>query len=406
MLTPVRSVPLTDGYNLVRITPGPSISRLGPSDFADEDKLTVLFETDVNLLILHQQILSRFNERKQKCKGLSEKVKNLKLKMACSNNISEAMLSAIEREIISLENKIDFYSNDSHLSSYLYHTKELLDQYNIMGPKLRVVTFGEEEAPTSSSIEPERLSIIQKFLDIVEYYVPLNVVRSVNEEELCLGCGKPFKDLEVNAFGKQSCACGSERDAPYKIHKSISKINNTGTNDYEALVNFMDAIERYTGKHKDKPPKSVYLDLDKFFSDNTFMPAEEIKKKPLIGKEREGTSFEIMFIALKRTGHSDQYKNIHVIVNIYWGYPLADLSAVEQRIIQDFKDTQVVYNRIKDKFASMYVWYRLCRHLQSRNFPCSKKEFRMITTPSIADEYEGYWKQMTSEAKIPYKPLT
>ena len=119
--------------------------------------------------------------------------------------------------------------------------------------------------------------------------------------------------------GKQSCSCGSERDAPYKVHKSISKIGNAGTNDYEALVNFMDAISRYKGVQKDKPHRDVYSDLDIYFMSSGFATSEEIKKRSLIGKEREGTSFEIMFIALKEMGHSEQYKNIHIILHNYWG---------------------------------------------------------------------------------------
>ena len=167
MLRPGKSVDLGGGYNLVRITNGPTITKLGPSDFSDEEKINVNFETDVNLITLNQQILNRFNERKLKCTLLNETFNDLKLQISCSSGSSSSILSRIEKQSIDIEHKIKIYSSTDYIDSYVNHTKDILTEYNILGPKVQIVAFGDE-SPTNLLMEPERIAIIQKFLDIAD----------------------------------------------------------------------------------------------------------------------------------------------------------------------------------------------------------------------------------------------
>jgi hypothetical protein len=103
---------------------------------------------------------------------------------------------------------------------------------------------------------------------------------------------------------------------------------------------------------------------------------KEIKKLRLHQKEkRNTTSRQLMFEALGETNNSAYYDDINLIMHNYWGWDLPDIGDLEEQIMEDYVNTQQIYNGIpnKDRNASLNIQFRLFVHLKALGYPCTER---------------------------------
>ena len=203
--------------------------------------------------------------------------------------------------------------------------------------------------------------------------------------------------------------CGYEREniSYNSTYKDIQRVNLSNRNNYDDCENFRKALLRFQGKQNHQPPIKLYEQLDDYFVKIKKPTSKDILKIPLLEGRKKGTSREMMFEALSETNNSAYYDDINLILHIYWGWELPDISQLEERIMEDYINTQHIYNAIlqKDRNASLNIQFRLYVHLKAVGYPCTKDDFKIQTSRDSLIFHNEMWKIMCEKTGIKFYPV-
>ena len=201
-------------------------------------------------------------------------------------------------------------------------------------------------------------------------------------------CGYDLSTIENEERAAIHCpSCGLECNLVNQVVTSCN--DKVGKNNYEDRENFLKALKRFQGKQVNKVPSSVMDKLDDYFRRYNLPLSDEVKCRPLDSHgKREGTTLDMLLKALSEVGCSSYYEDVNLIGHIYWGWALPDLAHLEESIMEDYDKSQRIFEEIKDeRKSSLNTQYRLYRHLERQGFPCSKNDFKMVTTREILEYY-------------------
>ena len=370
------------------------------------------YTDDFNILEVHECILKRFSLFKNK--NIEKFKKNLEIE----ESKLEKMLTYIERNRIlknieEIKKELSHLENDDQIKSYISESELYITSYRKLGPLRKVVLFRDTQNTSQSCVSKSkgdedtttrnyRLMIISKYLDIAKKYIKINVFREITHEKLCDACGEKLDDLSIDGIGILRCPCGMIKDTVSKepVYKDSSRVSTSTRNNYEDKLNFIKAIARYQGKQGNKLPQNLIQSLDEYFSSYGLMTGKQFKEsKPLDEQGRRvGTDRLMMIKALRESGNSGLYEDINLIMHMYWGWTLPDISHLVDTIIDDYEKSQKVYENIKvDRSSCLNTQYRLFKHLQRLGYPCRKDEFKIIGTQEILEFYEIVWEKICLE---------
>jgi hypothetical protein len=175
---------------------------------------------------------------------------------------------------------------------------------------------------------------------------------------------------------------------------------------YEDRENFLKAIKRFQGKQPNKLPSDLLDKIDQHFGCYGFPTCSEVRNMaPELGRQK--MSKEKMYTALQRIGYSGFYEDINLICHLAWGWELPNISGLEIQLMSDYDLSQKVYNEINQPGQSCpNVQYRLFRHLQRLGHSCTQKDFKIIQTEEILNNYESKWKVVCEQLTWVYVPLS
>lgn len=377
---------------------------------APPDLVRGTYTTDLNINKIHEAVVSRFEYF---IKSIPEYEQHLTtLKLVCNDESkSENEVKIIEQEIRKLESIVLDYKEKKSYNQYLNETKYYLDEYNKVASNTSkgIVFFKKVQAKEDESLIKRRLYLIREFLDIAKNYIKLEINHKVNSTIACIGCGK---DIHKNTVEEDSglvvCpSCGYEREniSHNSTYKDISRVNLYNRNNYDDCENFRKALLRFQGKQTHKPPAKLYSQLDAYFVKIKKPPGADICKLPLTedGKKK-GTSREMMFEALSETNNSAYYDDINLILHVYWGWILPNITHIEDRIMEDYINTQYIYNSIsqKDRNASLNIQFRLFVHLKAIGYSCTKDDFKIQTSRDSLIFHNDMWKIMCEKTGLKF----
>ena len=394
--------------------PSALFSRLTDHLF-DEDNIpeliTASYQDDYDILHIHDIVLCRLSREAKDLPQLIYKKNEIELRL-------KERLKVIERKKLQLQlgeitGQINTIVGEEKKSKYLDESKELLTRYQQLGPVIRLKSFlcNTDETLDQENVDPnqeERLRIIRKYLEIAKKYIPINVVRIVPNDPRCPECGNELVPMDPEDYSVEVCEeCGYERinlSKPSTFKDQTCQTKNTSNSDYEDRENFLKALECYLGEQQ-PPGDALFRALDEWASSYGHPDKETIRQTPLNDDTNDGTRGEygkaMLYQALADTGYADNYKDVKLIGHLHWGWELPTMTQQERDIIvQDYDDTQKVYNRIKkDRKSSLNAQLRLYRHLEARNHKFRGKkvkptEFKIPATPSIIEEHDMYWREM------------
>lgn len=308
-------------------------------------------------------------------------------------------IKKVEREIRQIE-------TGERIRKYNKRVDHLIKEYKTFGEVVKTVFFRntEETQKEISEDTRRRLAVIDEYLDIARDYITLDIIKINNTPtDLCTGCGTSLAKVATNEEGTIRCPneeCQIEHRAIImtKSAKDATRINTTSSNDDESIENFRKAFTRYQGL-QNKPDKSLYDDLDKYFIGCGRPTGEQIRKLPLNSKGRRGdTDHKMLWNALSETNHSEYYEDANLIGHIYWGWTLPDVAHLKDQIEQDYIETQAVFYQIpadeRDRTSSPATQFRLWKHLQLRGHPCHRCEFKIAENSESNRIHEDIWKRM------------
>lgn len=368
------------------------------------------YTTDLNINKIHEAIISRFNYFKELIPSMRNRAEYL------LDNIEENVKSineirTMKEDLEEINKKINDYTNNFSLNVYLKESQDLINEYNKVASNRSkgVIIFKKSKEVENPEIIEHRLKIIQEYLEVAKNYINLEITHKVNIKVLCPGCSTNLTENVIDDYtGLCICPnCGYERESisHNSNYKDPQRINSNSRNNYDDCENFRKALLRFQGKQAHRPPEKLYNQLDEYFTKINKPLGAEILKLPLTrdGKKK-GTSRQLMFEALSETSNSAYYDDINLILNIYWGWELPDISALEDKIMEDYILTQQVYNTIpnKDRDASLNIQFRLFVHLKAVDYPCNKDDFKIQTSRDSLIFHNEMWKLMCEKTGVKF----
>lgn len=368
------------------------------------------YTTDLNINKIHEAILFRYNYFFESVPKMELRIKNLKASIDETNKtINE--IRAINEEIKFLDDRINDYSQNVSLNKYIKESKDILLEYNkVASNKSKgVVIFRKTKEVEEPQLIKYRLKVIEKYLNMAKNYIELEIIHKSDNKVTCPGCNIDLTNIFIDEVsGLCVCPnCGYERESitHNSTYKDSQRFNNGNRNNYDDCENFRKALLRFQGKQVHKPPEKLYTHLDEYFMKLNKPIGQEILKMPLLPNgQKKGTSRIMMFEALNETNNSAYYDDINLILHLYWGWSLPDISHIEDQIMDDYLITQQVYNNIpnKDREASLNIQFRLFVHLKAVDYPCSKDDFKIQTSRDSLIFHNEMWKIMCEKTGIKF----
>ena len=116
----------------------------------------------------------------------------------------------------------------------------------------------------------------------------------------------------------------------------------------------------------------------------------------LSDRTKLGSSRDLMFESLSNIGCSGYYDDINLICNIFFGWPLNDITYLEDDIMKDYDIFQKVYESLDrdGRKSSLNSQWKLYILLRRRGLPCKVRDFKIPTTPHIIEYHKTITKQI------------
>jgi hypothetical protein len=374
---------------------------------SSDDVLELSHVDGFDLHRIHEHILKRLHSKSFKIKEWEKEINQIKEIVKQPQTMIERKKS-IQR-IRVLQNKIRKVRESQHVKEYSEQAEPLLKEYESFAQEQQVIDFMEDKKKkdilkTEEEKNPEywkKIRLIKRFVEVAKQYINVQLVQKKRNVYECV-CGHNLSEVHIDNLGIQVCPeCQTER---YIIGNVTGKSESLSIkNDYDDEGNFEKTLIRFQGKQQDKIPNQLFQELDNYFKIRGLPTSEQIKERPLQkdGKKR-GTSLELLYKALQETGNSTFYEDANLITHKYWGWKLHDVSHLEAIIMQDYKKTQKVYNRLnKERSSSLGTQYRLFKHLELRGYPCSIKDFKIVKMRESLEYHDDIWKIMCNECGDP-----
>jgi len=379
--------------------------------FKEEEKIPNKIEGtyiyDYNILNIDEIIKKKLEQdKKNNLIILKNKLEIEKIKISGKQNYIERKNS--KKRIEEIEEEIYNYENNIDKNTYINKTKNILIDYLKLGIVTNFVSFvknnKDEEINILEDSEKQNLrhKIISEYLEIARKYININLVRKLPTKTSCPGCDTKYEEMEMieDDSGSIICPnCSLEKINIVKkpFYSDSCRVNNS-RNNYEDRVNFEKVLMRYQGKQITKPGKELYEKLDEYFLSKGKMTSKEFLKLPLLEDgTKEGTSRDMIIEALGAINCSGYYEDINLILNVFFGWTLPDITHLEDLILKDYDQSQKIYELLPDKEgrkSSLNSQFRLYCLLKKNNVPCKFRDFKIPATPSILEYHKIMWKQI------------
>ena len=360
-----------------------------------DDKIEGSYYNDLDIITIDRIICRKINQESIKIHQLWKDIQTIDEQLRrCPHDQN------LKKRIKTLEKEMTIIQNGTRLKEYQKQALPLLEEYK----KVRINQVSEFGQETIMKPSKECLNVIYRYIKLASSYIEINLVRSNDADDKCNNCGDDLESCHPDLEGKLKCSsCGTET---IPLQREI--INNDtnsipGKSGYEDIKTFKKAIECYMCAQQVTFSDDLIHKLDEYFiSHKNMPPGHVIREMPLIGtfagrRKRGNTSRSLMIDALQNTDNSDYYQDCNLLCCTYWGWESPDLSGVYDRIIDDYKVIQPVYNVLKERYgrkSSIGRGYRLFRQLWHISYPCHPSEFGIAQTEEILDFYESIWQEI------------
>lgn len=370
--------------------------------------IKVIFSENYNIIYIDDIIRKKLKQEKNisisklknQYKILEEK--NRQPQTHLFRDITIKQMKDIDIEINNIENdiKMNIYNNS---------VKDIIAEYRKYNGTIQKFYFDNICSDINDNSKKDknyhkRISLIEKYLDIANNYITLDIVK-VNEckENICNGCGISLSNEIISDEGTIRCkSCYTEHDIiiTHKNYKDVDHNNVKYSNSTDdSIDNFIKTFMKYQGLQPNHLPETIYDDLDNYFANLGRPLGDEIKNLPLNNRGRRGdTNHKMLWKALSELGYSEYYEDANLIGHIYWGWTLPKLMQYKEQIINHYNMTQKVFYCIpieeRCRNSSLGTNYRLWRHLQLVGYECYIDEFKIANNYDSLRIHNKLWKLM------------
>lgn len=313
----------------------------------------------------------KLHEHIDKLHDIEELLKNENLRSRIKNNLQ-----------ISRDNLVSYISDIQIQTTFHFYVMESLpyiEKYKeILKIPLKVNFMGKAVKKNS-----EKNNVISTYLEIASKYVDIEfeTTQKINRV-VCPNCPnrKEFDIVDINTYICTKCYARQTVMKHNSSYNDIDRVNISSKYMYDRKVHFRDCINQYQGKQNSTIPVKIYDDLEEQFRRHHLLRGDSSVSREI--RFGDITKNHIL-IFLKELGYSKHYENVHLIHYNFTCIKPADISHLEDQLLDDFDALTDLYDKkfkhIKRKnfINTQYVLYQLlCRH----RHPCKKEEFIVLKT--------------------------
>lgn len=372
--------------------------------------INATYTVDLNILRIHESIKYKYAALRGSIPKLSFQILNLK-KQIKSRSISQIDKIVLSGKITELQNLIYDYSNGISWLEYINQAIPIFDKYIPLASDevkgiVNIYLRPEDVVVEDNSIIFQRLNVIYEYIEIAKKYLKLNVLCQNVFKLSCGICGEEYDQNNIDeSCSTYYCTCGGSREilSRQTNYKDSCRINSGGRNDYNDCDTFVSALNRFQGIYSGKIPDSLYEKLDEYFMLKQANVGSYYRELPLdeFGK-KDGTSVNMLKLALGDIKCSEYYNLINLIGHHYWGWSLPDLSKIKDKIIEAYNLTQEVYEIYKTRESSLNVNMRIYWHLKAEDYPCRAEDFCFLSSRDSLEYHQTMWKIMCDKTGVKF----
>lgn len=368
----------------------PRISSMTDAYEAGQDDV-IYYDVHCDLNRVHRMVKDKFIE-------LHDKVPSWKLELNRLRKRLEGVMNStnkreLQNRIQVLEKLLEVTEAPNYLlwREYLERSKDILVKYDGMS----------KDEPTHD--------LVYQYNEIIRDYCSITIIRRIEHDyTLCPNCKNP----RVNSSGLVICPdCGiTDTLISKECYQSTGRKHVfIQKNQYLTRDNFMKGLYRYQGKVSRKLPHEMFDRMDDYAIQYNMPTSEQVKSMPLNSEGRRGPkeyTRSYMKSLLDKLGYKSFINDINLILHLYWGWTLPDVTHYESQIKEDYEKSQTIFNEIqKDRQSCLILPYRLYRHLRKVGYPCRLEDFDIVSTPEIRQSYEVIWKEICEKLDWPFEPI-
>jgi hypothetical protein len=384
------------------------------SEIDAPDRVVATYTEDLNIIKIHEAIMTIFAHKYSQVSVIQAKLSWERQSVSANMTINEYRRHI--EDIQQYEIKLQELQDRTSFKEYLRISVPLLKIYKSVSSDaskgiVSVRKLINKESTDDPKIIIKRLLIIQEYLEVARNYITLDVVQTNQIRAKCPGCGVDFSQVDIDEEnGLCTCECGVVREnlSLYTLYKDSNRVNIGNRNNYEDWENFEKALIRYQGKQPNKPPDRLYDQLDAYYTKIQKSIGSDVQAQALLADGKKiGTSRQMMLDALCETANSAYYDDVNLIMHVYWGWRLPDVSHLEDQIMKDYFSTQQIYNSQphEGRDASLNTQFRLYVHLLAVGHQCSRDDFKIQTSRDSLEFHQDMWRRMCEKTGVRFYPV-
>jgi hypothetical protein len=334
----------------------------------------------IDILVIDNKIRSNFIKQKNNITVYENRLVEIE-KSLSNNNISDKVKKSLEEHRTKLNDYINDIKNNIQYNFYVLKTVQLIEEYKkILDEPIKISFLGKP-----SKMSKEKQQIIKNYLEIVqkEYIVLENEnIKNNNRNNsiCCTNCNnkKDFDIIDNSIYICNNCFAQQNVFKYNSSYNDIDRINISSKYMYDRKVHFRDCMKQYQGKQNSTIVDKVYEELIVELSNHHLLIDSDIKEI----KFKNVTKNHVLLF-LKELGYSNHYENVHLIHYNLTGKKPADISHLEDKLLDDFDILTELYDKKykdinrKNFINTQYVLYQL---LKRHKYECNKEEFVILKT--------------------------
>lgn len=369
----------------------------------DNDPLRIKFTNDYNIMIVHGLVMGKFERTNTELAAIESDMQVLRDRRKEPLTYGESLL--IKTKLEKLQRLYDHIASGVDRDTYLEKSKEYIEAYR--------KSTAETHATGRVAYDRSKVNIIINYLELSKQFIDIDYVHEVRvpATSVCKGCYETLEDPVNNDSGYQTCPnCGVIRQVG-TMSKSIETSSEvTSTKEYSDEKNFYKALRRYQGLQKVTfDIEQVCGEIDAYLQTQGYEPASHYKAlEPDIYGKKAGTDSYIIEEALEAIGRTSLYESSNLIGHHLWGWVLPDLQDKEELIMEDYRETQAVFDslppEVRDRESCLSTQLRVYRQVQLRGQLCRPCDFKLPSQRESLRKQDAIWKIMCDgcTAKCPH----
>jgi len=368
--------------------------------------IKAVYETDLNLIHIHNIIRSKFIYEKRKLSQMADELEYLST-LICRDDISPIDVNCHKQRIDELKSTQYKILYGNIWEQYKNLSKHILLKYiSVMSNKVKgILVIGKSITENEENISL-RLRYIDQYLDVIRQLniIELDVIQRIDNSLSCIVCNKPVANIEINDEGLYICSCGHTTSSLYSSseYRDPSKIPNSGNTNTVAA--FHKWINDYEGASGDNIDVKMFVDFDKWCLSNGYPTGEQIRNKNYISAFTPCLSFLIRIMS--ETKYSKFYNNKNLIRNLYWGWPLPSLEEnIKKQAIERYIILSRFYQECKTRTSNLSRELLGYFILDSLGHVCYLCDFKIPNNPDTIEYTNNMLSIMCQKADVPFKKI-